>query len=689
MATLNTLRTKGGVIVSIVIGIALLAFLLGDLSSANGMLTSRKMRVGEINGTHIGYLEYTNLVDHLTAVQQALTGKDALTNEEQEQVRQMAWDQLINQYAFNPGFQDMGLVISEAEQIDMVDGAYLSPVINSVFVNPNTGMFDPTLLRNFVANLSQDASGRSAMIWDYLKDQMSRQREMSKYMDLIAKGIFVTDLEVQQAVANANTDNSINYIQRSYDLIADSLIAVSENEVREYYDKHARLFRQSATRDIEYVVFDVLPSEQDYADAAKYVDQMASEFEASETPLQYAILNSQEQPSQVYLGENQLPGNLAGYAFGPNADKLYGPVLESDTYTIARVVDTKMIPDSIGARHILLPADSTALADSLEKVLKAGADFATVARQYSIDPQAAQQGGDLGIFPPEQMIPEFSQAALAVGKGEFFRVTTPYGIHLGQVTYKSTPVKKVQLATITYKVEPSEMTQQTIYGNVSKFISEAAGSYENFQKATTDNALAKRVARIRNTDREVNGMSNSREVVRWAFNAKEGEVSPIVEVDGNYVVAALDAATEDGNTPIDQVSQEIATVIRHEKKGQMLADSLRGGSSLEEMASRTGAEIKQASGIEFNSFYIEGIGVEPTLIGAVTAVAPEQLSKPVIGTQGVYLFDVTSREEVPTTTPESEKVRLQASASSYIGERRVSQALFEGAKVIDKRVKFF
>lgn len=688
MATLNTLRTKGGVIVSIVIGIALLAFLLGDLSSANGMLNSRKMRVGEINGTHIGYLEYTNLVDNLTAVQQAMSGKDALSNEEQDQVKEMAWDELINQYALNPGFEDLGMTVSEAEQVDMVDGAYLSPVINNVFTNPNTGMFDPAILRNFVANISQDASGRSAMIWNYLKAQMTRQRLMSKYVDLIGKGIFVTDLEIQQAVANANTNSSISYIRRDYDLIADSLVNVSESEVRDYYNKHQRLFRQTATRDIEYVVFDVLPSEQDYADAAKYVDQMASEFEASETPLQYAMLNSQAQPSQVYLGENQLPGNLAGFAFGPNADKLYGPVLESDTYTIARVADSKMMPDSIGARHILIAADNAALADSLEKVLRSGGDFAALAQEYSIDPQAAQQGGDLGVFPPERMIPEFSQAALAVDKGQFFRVTTPYGIHLGQLTYKSKPVKKVQLATISYKIEPSEMTQQTIYGNVSKFISEASGSYENFKKATTDNALAKRVARIHNTDRDLNGMTNSREVVRWAFNAKKGEVSPIMEVDGNYVIAALDAATEDGHTPIEQISQQIAEVIRHEKKGRMLADSLSGGTSLAEMASRTGAEIKQAAGIEFNGFYIEGVGVEPTLIGAVTAVEPGKLSKPVIGGQGVFLFDVTARENVPTTTPESEKVRLQASAAAYMGER-VSQALLDDSKIVDKRVKFF
>ena len=168
------------------------------------------------------------------------------------------------------------------------------------------------------------------------------------------------------------------------------------------------------------------------------------------------------------------------------------------------------------------------------------------------DQQAKQNGGDLGIFQPEQMVEEFSQAVIDNNVGDYFEVKTRFGIHIAQVTSKSTPVKKVLLAVITQKVEPSEATQQTVYGKVSQFIAAANGSAENFEKAVTDNALSKRVARIYNTERNINGMENSREVVRWAFNAeKKGEVSPVTEVSGNYVVALLTGINEDGIAPIE------------------------------------------------------------------------------------------------------------------------------------------
>lgn len=688
MATLNTLRTKGGLIVTIVIGLALVAFLLGDLSGADSMLNSRKTQVGEINGTKIGQMEYVSEVDRLTIIEQAMSGKDALSTEDQERVREMAWENLIHQYAMRPGYDDLGMLVGEAEATDMVSGAYLSPIVQQIFTNPNTGMFDPAMMGHFVSNLSQDVSGRSSLIWEYLKDQMTRQRLLGKYIDLVGAGLYTTDLEVEEAVALANHSSDIAYISREYHRVADSLVNVSESEVRDYYRKHRRLMRQSASRDIEYVVFDVLPSEQDYADAERFVTDLAIEFESTDSPMQYAMLNSQGQPSAAYVGENQAPANLVSFAFGPNASQMYGPVKDGDTYTLARVVDTRMMPDTIGASHILITDGNTALADSLERVLRAGGNFAALAEEYSADDQTAVRGGELGNFPPEMMIPAFSEAALAVNTGQLFRAETPYGIHIGKLTYKSRPVKKVQLATITYQIEPSEATQQIIYAQASKFLSEAAGSYENFQAATTENALAKRVARLRNTDREISGMNNSREVVRWAFNAKVGEVSQIMDVNGDYLVAALDKATDDGYAPITQVSSEIAQQLRIEKKGLLVADSLASGSSLAEVAGRLGAEIKQAQGIEFNNFYIEGLGAEPAIIGAVSTVEPGKLAKPVMGYTGVFLFEVTASEAVPTTTPEGERARLQAMGSSYLNER-ISQALIESSNIVDKRVKFF
>ena len=314
--------------------------------------------------------------------------------------------------------------------------------------------------------------------------------------------------------------------------------------------------------------------------------------------------------------------------------------------------------------------------------------FAELAEVYSNDPGSKSKGGDLGVFAPSQMVPEFGDAVLANEKGKVFTVDSRFGTHIAEVTYLSKPTKKVQLATITYRIEPSQTTQQAVYANASKFIAEAHGSYENFDKAVASNSLSKRVARIRNTDRNLNGIDNSREIVRWAFNGEKGDVSAIMDIDGNYIVAAITGVTADGIAPVESVSKQIADILRLRKKGEMLSEELSGKGSLAETASKLETEVKEASGIEFNSFYIEGVGVEPKLIGAVTGVEESAQSKPVAGNAGVYLFDVTSRSAIETVTPESERVRLEANAQAYIIER-ANQALVDAIEITDNRVKFF
>ena len=687
MATLNTLRTRGGIIVSIVIGLALIAFLLGDLlSSGTGLMNARKMKVGEIDGTTIGYIEYTNRADLLTSVAQAMSGKDALTAEEQDQTRNLAWESMIMKYAYQPGFEELGLMAGEGEQVDMVSGVYISPIIGGTFVNRN-GVFDPAMLKNFIDNVDADQSGRAAMMWNYMKEQMVDQRVMSKYVTLITKGLFVNDLEVELGLEAANHTYDARFVMQEYRTIPDSTVTVSDSELRSYYKSHKNMFKQIASRDIEYVMFDMLPSKEDYAEAEKYINELAAEFAASETPMQYATLNSAETPDNRYYKESQLEPAIAAVAFG-GKEKMYGPVLKGDVYTLARLSEIRNLPDTIGAKHILLPGGETAKADSLVGVIRKGGDFAVLARENSLDENANMRGGDLGRFAPEQMIPQFSEACLKAKVGDIFTVQTQYGIHVVQLTYKSPLVPKAQMATITYRVDPSPLTQQTVYGEASKFLTAAAGSAENFEKAVQESALSKRVARIRNTDHSVNGIENSRELVRWAFNNDEGTVSPIMEVGGDYVVALQTGVREDGIAPVEQVASDIRTILLREKKGEMLAAKMKGA-SLDEVAASLGAPVDTVGNLQFGSFYVEGAGVEPRLIGAICGGAePNTLSKPVIGGTGVFLFDVNHVTTTEDATFESEKVRLEAMAQAYINER-TNQAMIEASEVKDWRVKFF
>ncbi len=687
MASLNTLRTRGGIIVSIVIGLALIAFLLGDLTSAGGsLMNSSKMRVGEIGGNDISYHDFSERVDYFTNVEKLMRNSDALPSQEQERIKDVAWEDFISKYAYEEGFESLGLDVSEQEMIDMIDGFYISPVVLGSFVNPNTGVFDRNMLTGFVSNISNDETGRASFLWQYLKSQMKRQREVSKYITLVSAGMFANDLEVAQALLSSDNSADGQYVLADYSEIADSLVKVSAGEIKKYYNEHKRAFRQTASRDIEYVVFDVLPSPEDAEAAAKAVGEMADEFKASDNPMQYAFLNSQAAADNRYYKQGQLPSDLDAFAFGGSG--MYGPVLRGDVYTMARIADTKMLPDSVGAMHILLPVGENKRADSLVSVIKGGADFARLAMQFSMDQNANQRGGDLGVFAPEQMVPEFSESILKNSVGAVYTVETQFGIHVVKITKKSAPVKKVQLAVLEYRVDPSNYTQQSIYAKASKFVSDVAGNYEGFKRVSNDEGLSKRISRLTPTERSVNGMENSRELIRWAFNGKQNDVSGIIEINGNYVVAALTDVKEDGFTALDQVSPFIEELLRTEKKADMLAAKMEGSTSLQEVASKFGTEVKSVSGVTFESFYLEGLGINPQFVGAFTSLPVGKLSKPVKGISGVAMFEVTAVSPVGDITPEGEKVRLESLSQNYLAER-LGQAVVDMSNIKDTRVKFF
>lgn len=671
---------------TIVIFVALLAFLIGDVfTSGSSLMNSRKMRVGEINGKNIGYVEFLNEADYLGSVYKMMWGREAFTPQEQETVYNLAWEQLIMDNALKPGFDKMGMTVSEAEQVDMLDGVYLSPVVTSTFVNPSTGLFDPQFMKSFMSNVT--GSDGSYAIWSFLRNQMQQERVMSKYLALVEGGFYANALEVAHGVRVSNQTYAAEVIGKDYYTVPDSLVRVTQADAKKYYSDHKEAYKQEASRHIEYVVFDVMPSEEDYADAKSVVDDIAAEFAASDAPMQYATLNSQTKPDANYYGEGELSAELAALAFADNGVRISGPTLSGDEYTVSRVASVRMMPDTLGAKHILLQKGQEKLADSLAAAVRAGADFATLALDNSLDRSVFQNSGDLGRFTPAQVPAEFTDAALAAGVGEVYVVESPVGLQVVQLTYKSRPVRKAQIATVTYKVDPSAATIQAAYQKASNFVTAAGTTTEGFNQAVSDAALSKRTVRIRHTDRTISGLENSKEIVRWAFNGKAGDVSQIMDIDGDYYVAALVEVKEKGYTPFAQVSDQITRMLVNREKARVIEQQMTGA-TLEEAAGAAGVEIEAVGDIKWSAFYLPEIGVEPQLIGAVSAVPSGELSLPVEGVSGVYRFVVTDVQTSGDATDESERVRLTTNALNYVGERTM-QALTEESDVTDMRVRFF
>ena len=681
MATLNTLRTRGGVLLTVVIAVALVAFLLGDLSSLGGGYNSKKMRVGTINGTNVSYIEFLTETENTTNVLQTLYGQSALQADQVEQVRQSVWESMIIKNAYQPGFAKLGISVGDAEMLDMTSGQYISPIVQNVFSNPQTGVFEPVILQNFVASLEYNAAYQP--VWNYLTDQMASERAMSKYVNLVNAGVYVNSLEVAANMKLNGATYNAEYASKSIGSIADSLVSVSKSEVKKYYEEHKENYKQGAARDIEFVVFNLMPSEEDYADAATRATEIAAEFAAAEDAMQYASLNSQSKTDARYYSEENIPANFATLAFGKDAQPRYGPVLNGDVYTMARVADYKMLPDTLGAKHILLAAGQATVADSIVKALKGGASFETLAAKYSMDPTV-----NLGRFAPEQMVSEFSDACVAAKVGEIFTVNSQFGTHVVNLTYKTKPVRKAQIATVVYNVEPSSATQQAVYGDARAFLEKAGKNYESFSAAVAETGAACRIATINSTDRGVNGLNEANTVTRWAFNGKKGEVSAILDVDGgDYFVGVIKEAREEGYAPLETVAERIAGQLRNQKKGEMIAAEFAGKETVASAASVEGAKDGVVDDVNFGSFYIPSLGIEPKFVGAMCVSAPGLMSKPVIGGAAVYVFNVNSKEG-RTLSEADEKVRLEAQATSYITER-LSQALNDETEMVDNRIKFF
>lgn len=686
MAGLNTLRTKGGLFLTIVIGVALLLFII-TLAFEHGGMSGNDPKVASINGQKITYLQYQEAYDATNNMLSMMNGLEN-SNDEQDMIHTVAWQTLLNEYVINPGFDKLGIVVSENERVDLISGQYVSPVISQAFANPATGIFNPedvvTYLQAAEANAEYGPMMRQR--YEYLVGEAKTQRLMDKYIGLVVKGLFVNDLEVAHGVDAVNKTYAGRWVGKKYSEIPDSTVTVSQSEISKFYEENKRAYKQLPTRSLSYVIFEVLPTDADRLAAANEVEQMAKEFAAAENPMIYAKSKSRESVDENYYSRDALSDEMAEIAFGKDRSTMLGPILKNDIYHLSRVSDLKMLPDSVAISYIVL-AQNADKADSIYTAAVNGADFAELARQYSEEQASAADGGKMGVLPYSAYPEEFRENFDKLSRGDIFQTQLGQALCIVRIDRKDTPVLKAQIATITYPINPSATTEKEMHSKASQFSVAAKGSVDNFNAAASENALVPRVARVTNNDRAIGGLEDSREIVRWAFGAKTGDVSEIFTIDGNFVVAMLADAQDGEYVPVEGVAELISNELRNQKKYDMLAAQLNG-KSLEEAAAELGTEVEEFKDIRFASFYIDGIGVEPRLIGAITAAEEGAVTGPVNGLSGVYMFVVDSVADNGEQTADKERVRLQA-IEENVAPQRLNQTLYQLSDIEDMRVKYF
>lgn len=698
MAVLEKIRVKFGLAASIIIALGLLSFIIDPQELINAFQSmSSKYDVGNIDGKKISYNDFVQDVETMTRINELMTGSSAQNAQQQAQARNAAWQNLIYRDLFLKNANEAGIVVGEDEMVDLTSGNSLSPLIaqNPVFMGED-GTFSKDQLVNFVQNMDVDETGNLRLYWDYLQTSIKNQQYSVKYATLFSAASAANAIQARRDIEDNNNTTDVDFVMVPFGYRPDSTVVVSDSEIKNYYNSHKNFFRQNASRDIEYVVFEVVPSEADINATRSSVADLYDEFATTENMKSFLVKNSDRQLSDYWFKKGELSTvNSKVEDFVWNGESEVSDIIPAgNTFYVARVMESRMIPDSAYVKHILLQGEGAqAKADSLLNVVKKGGNFSNLAVQYSEDQNSQADGelGSIGWMTQTYMLPGF-ESVLEAKAGEPFVLNTQYGSHVVLVSKKSAPVAKKHVAILEKESIASKETFSKFYAQANKFAGIASGSYSNYRRAVDScgvyshpvNSLAE------GTDR-LGAIDNAKEVSRWAFENKVGKVSDIITVDNNFFfIATVKGIHKEGFASVDEVSGQIKDILYREKLGQKKAQEfaaeVEGMNDLQAIAEKLGSSVSSQSGISFSSMNAQA-GLDPSFIGALS-VAPEgKLCGPVVGNIGVYFFKVTGRDTGSFFTEDDAKVR-DAQMAQY-NSQMIIPVMMQDADVKDNRARFF
>ena len=660
MAVLETIRVKLGILITVLIAVALLSFIIdpSTLQSVTASMSS-KYDVGEINGKSISYNDYQADVDKFTAINEILTGGSVQNEQQQASVRNAAWQALVDKYLFIKNAQKAGINVSEEEMINLMSGEIESPVFsqNPAFFDEN-GQFSKNMLLEFVSYMDSDQTGRLQMYWEWLQNQAKTQQYYAKYNSLFSASNYVNTLALANQIAENNNTFNVEFVMVPMGYVQDSTIVVSDSEIKKYYDNHKKFFRQPASRDIEYVVYEVLPSASDVEAANKALVDVYDEFSTTENLKSFLLATSDRQYDNHWYkaGElNSLSKEINDFAFG-DANGVSPVITTDNTFYAVRVVEEAMVSDSVYVKY------APATTENVDSVLNASeAMWLTQVAGFE-DVMKAAKNEKVTV------------------NGMVFNVLD-----------KTAPVAKKKVAVLVKTAVPSKETVNSFYAKANTLATKSAGKYDNFVKAVAEEGVYAHPINkmLEGTDR-LGAIENTKEVTRWAFDAKVGDVSNIITVNNNYfIVAALKGIHKEGYTPVDEAAASIKNILYSEKaiakKAEEVSAKIAGLNDMQAIAEALGTTVSTKDGIAFSSLSAQGL--DPKFIGAASASEEGKICGPVQGNIGVYVYKVTGRDTGSFFTEDDAKVR-DAQMAQYAAQMLLP-VMMDDAEVKDNRARFF
>ncbi len=711
MAAIGEIRKRSGLVL-IIIGAAIVAFVLSDLLKSNRSLfrESPKNAVGVINEDKITIEDFREKVEEIKNRYKQRRRTQELNDRILASAQDDAWNQLVFDKLFKAEQEALALRVTNKELSDFIEVNDPHPSVRRLFTD-ESGRYNKKNFRRFKQQIKRGLPSEATQRqveqlkkrkeqWVKLEQNLARQRERSKFFNLIKKSFHVTDLEARKQFMNKNQVASIDYLSLQQRSIADSAIAVTEDAIRQYYNKNKSDYKTEASRSLEYVVFDVNPTASDSAVIFNKLKELKREFKKRSRDSSFVELQSDEPFDSTYLSPGQIPEPIRDSVLTGDSNDVFGPYLGENGYEIAKLMNTKPVSQTYyKASHILIKPEGSTNQDTIKAEQKAkevlgdikgGADFEKMSAKHNDDP-AAGKTGDLGWFPGSQMVPPFTEGLKQHEKGALFTVNTKFGTHIVKLTAE--PVNKsFQLGRVVREIYPSEKTFEDVYAKANEFRSSITSSKE-FDEAVRKAGLNKQVAEdIEPSKRLIPGLENAPELVRWAYKNQEGSLSGILELSDQYVIAHLSKVNKKGAQPLEDVKSKVRAKVLEKKKEDKVLNRMKSANesanSLKEIAQTINQQVKQAPNIKFSQAMVPGLGNENTVVGTAFGLQENQVSEPFVGNKGAYQIKLN---RLQGAEPPEQLVSTKENLSSNLtknAEARVREAMKEEANIEDMRYRF-
>jgi len=710
MAILGQIQRRSGALI-IIIALALFAFVVQDLITNSSSISKGDVNVvGEVDGREISRQDFQEKVALVQKQNNRISNMQAVN---------MIWDQVTNQAVLNNQYEKLGIDVPKERIHQLV---VENPSIKQAFTNQQ-GIFDENALNDYIDQVYKAKNNNRELYsqWKDFENSLLETEKEKNYINLIKAALEPTLKEGKDLYHYENDAVDFQYAAVSYNTVPDSLVKVTKEEIQTYINKHKDEFEASESRDIEYVFIPILPSDKD---KNKIIEELKSlmddkeEFDAdapdkkkivkgfknTENPEEFALQHSDIKQPAAYFFKNKLPQKYADTLIKLNKGDIFGPYEFNNNIYLTKVLDTKIIPDSAKASHILIAykgalranpvinrskEEAQKKADSILRVVQANpSKFADYAKELSDGPTKTK-GGDLGWFTYGQMVPKFNDFIFNGKKGKIGLVETDFGFHVIKIQDLTKPEKAIKTVSIIRNVEPSQETENEIYSKAAEFASKAIDT-DDFEKLAKDNGYTpKPIMKIGRFEDNLPGLGQNREVVRWAYNEdrKVGDVNKFDSENG-YIIVILTDIREKGLMTPEEASPRVKPILIKEKKAAIIKEKFKG-ETLEEMAKNANAKIGSAIGVTLKNPIIPGYGKEPKVVAKAFVLQPNQTYGPIDGNKAVYViktFKITKAPDIKNYLPYVEKLKKQYQSNI---RTKVISALKEKADIKDNRALIY